>query len=41
MNTAKRIAAEKAAAPFLEAIQEIDNMYGVLLRFIGDNGKES
>ena len=40
MNAAKRKAAEEAAKPFLESIAEIDIMYGMLLRFIGENKKE-
>lgn len=37
MNAAKRQAAEAAAQPYLEAIREIDQMYGMMLTFIGDN----
>lgn len=37
MHAAKRQAAEAAAKPFLEAIADIDSMYGILLRFIGEN----
>ena len=37
MNTAKRLAAEQAAKPFLDAIAQIDKDYAFLLRFIGDN----
>jgi hypothetical protein len=37
MNIAKRKAMEEAAKPYLEAIHEIDQMYGMMLQFIGDN----
>jgi hypothetical protein len=37
MHVAKRTAAEIAAIPYLEAIAELDKMYGMMLGFIGDN----
>lgn len=37
MNAARRRAAEEAAAPYLEAISEIDQMYAMLLLMVGDN----
>jgi hypothetical protein len=37
MNTAKRQAADTAAAPYLEAIAELDQMYAMMLTMIGDN----
>lgn len=37
MNAAKKRAAEEAAQPYLDAIREIDQMYGMMLTFIGDN----
>ena len=37
MNHAKRIAAELAARPYLEAIAEVDQMYAMLLAMLGDN----
>ena len=37
MNTAKRQAADAAAAPYLEAIAELDQMYAMMLTMIGDN----
>jgi hypothetical protein len=37
MNTAKRQAADAAAAPYLEAITKLDQMYAMMLTMIGDN----
>ena len=37
MNMAKRKAADDAAAPYLEAILEVDQMYSMMLTMIGDN----
>lgn len=37
MNAAKRKAAEEAAQPYLDAIKELDQMYGMMLQFVGDN----
>lgn len=37
MNKAKKEAAEEAAKPYLELINDIDEQYAVLLQFIGDN----
>jgi hypothetical protein len=37
MNQAKRAAAEAAAKPYLDLIQELDEQYAVLLQFVGDN----
>ena len=37
MNTAKRQAADAAAAPYLEEIAELDQMYAMMLTMIGDN----
>lgn len=36
MNVAKRKAAENAAKPYLESIEEIDKMYAVLLMLISE-----
>lgn len=38
MHLAKKVAADNAAKPYLEAIAEIDKMYAMLLSFRGDNG---
>ena len=40
MNQAKRSAAEAAAKPYLELIEEIDIQYAVLLQMVGENRKE-
>jgi hypothetical protein len=37
MNLAKRKAMEDAAKPYLDAIEEVDQMYSMMLQFIGDN----
>ncbi len=37
MHKAKKLAAELAAKPYLDAIAEIDKDYAFLLRFIGEN----
>lgn len=39
MSQAKRAAADAAAQPYLEAIAEVDKMYGMLLTMIGDTGE--
>lgn len=41
MNSAKRLAADEAAKPYLELIEELDQQYAVLLQFVGDNGESS
>lgn len=38
MNKAKKAAAEAAAEPFLEEIEEIDRQYAFLLQMVGENG---
>ena len=40
MNQAKKAAAESAAKPYLELIEEIDTQYAFLLQMIGDNGED-
>lgn len=40
MNKAKKLAAEEAARPYLELIQEVDVQYAFLLQMIGDNKEE-
>jgi len=37
MNAARRAAAEAAAAPYLEAIKDLDRMYAMVLSMVGDN----
>lgn len=37
MNAAKRKAADEAAQPYLDAIKELDQMYGMMLTMVGDN----
>lgn len=37
MNAAKRRAADEAAAPYLETIEEIDQMYAMMLTLLGNN----
>jgi hypothetical protein len=38
MNTAKKMAADEAAVPYLDALAELDEEYSMLLRMIGENG---
>ena len=40
MNAAKKAAAEEAAAPYLELIEEIDQQYAMLLQMVGDNKED-
>lgn len=40
MNQAKKAAAEEAAKPYLDLIEEINKQYAFLLQMIGDNGDE-
>lgn len=40
MNQAKKRASDEAAKPYLEAIAEIDRMYGMMLTMIGDNRED-
>lgn len=40
MNQAKKAAAEAAARPYLELIEELDQQYAFLLQMVGDNGEE-
>lgn len=39
MNKAKKAAAEEAAKPYLDLIEEINKQYAFLLQMIGDNGE--
>jgi hypothetical protein len=39
MNKAKKAAAEAAAKPYLELIEEIDQQYAFLLQMVGENGE--
>lgn len=41
MNRAKKQAAEEAAKPYLDLIQEIDVQYAFLLQMVGDNGDDA
>lgn len=41
MNRAKKQAAEEAAKPYLDLIQEVDIQYAFLLQMIGDNNEDN
>jgi hypothetical protein len=41
MNAAKKRAIAEAAAPYESALQELDQMYSMMLQFVGDNGDRS
>ena len=40
MNAAKKAAAEAAAVPYLELLEEIDQQYAMLLQMVGDNKED-
>lgn len=40
MNAAKKRAIAQAAEPYEEALKELDQMYSMMLQFIGDNGSQ-
>jgi hypothetical protein len=39
MNAAKKRAIAEAGAPYESALTELDQMYSMMLQFIGDNGE--
>lgn len=41
MNEAKKRAAEEAARPYQEQIEDIDTQYALLLHLVSDNGDDS
>lgn len=41
MNQAKRKAADEAAKPYMEAIDDVDKTYAFMLVFLGDNKNKS
>lgn len=40
MNTAKKLAAQAAAVPYLELLSDLDEQYAFLLQFVGDNKED-